>query len=340
MRLALIGCGAISQTSYAPAIRALGNVEVVGVFDPNEARVTALQALLPGARRLESVAEAAQRGAEAVIVASPSAYHAAQTLEALDAGLHVLVEKPIAGTVAEGERMAEAARAADRVLAVGLFRRFFPAARTLREMIAAEVLGPVRRYAVAEGGPFDWPAASAGFFQRRHAHGGVLHDVGIHVLDLLVWWFGEPEIVEYEDDAAGGLETNCRLRLTHPGGVEGEVRLSRDWATANRYFFEAERGWAAWRCGVANGLEFGFAGGAGALRATVCETVDHWGAPAPGEPDLDYNQCFTAQLQGFIRAVRGEARPAVDADEALRSLRVIEACYALRDERPAVEAGK
>lgn len=328
-RLALIGCGAIAETSYAPAARALG-LDVVGVFDPVDSRAAALQALLPGAKRLSTVAQASELGARAAIVASPSAYHAAQTIEALEAGMHVLVEKPIAGTVADGRGMAETARRTGLVLAVGLFRRFFPAVRAIREALESGAFGGPVRYTIAEGGPFNWPAASPTFFQKQHAFGGVLHDLGVHVLDLVVHWFGEPETIEYEDDAAGGLETNCRVAMTHAGGFGGEVRLSRDWATANRYVVEFERGWIGWRGGAANELEVGFGRGSSSLRAQVCRPVDHWGFPAPGDPDLTYSQCFTAQLDAFVRAVREGGPPPVSAEEALRSLRVIEGCYARR----------
>ncbi|MFQ3669186.1 MAG: Gfo/Idh/MocA family oxidoreductase [Fimbriimonadaceae bacterium] len=330
-RLVLVGCGAISETSYAPAIRALPDVEVVGLYDPVDARVAALQARLPGAKRLTSVAQAAELGAEAAIVASPSAYHAEQTVEALRAGMHVLVEKPIAGTVADGERMAAAAAETGRILAVGLFRRFFPAVQAVREALESGAFGRPVRYTIAEGGPFNWPAASPTFFQKKHAFGGVLHDLGVHVLDLVAYWFGDPEVVRYEDDADGGLETNCLVETSHDGGLAGEVRLSRDWATANRYHIECERGWIGWRGGAANELEFGFRPGSTAMRAQVGPVADHWGQPAAAEPGLTYAQSFTAQLDEFVRAVRGEAPVRVPAEEGLRSLRVIEACYRRRE---------
>jgi predicted dehydrogenase len=67
-----------------------------------------------------------------------------------------------------------------------------------------------------EGGQFDWPVRSTGYFTRAQSGGGVLQDIGTHVLDLLAWWFGEPEALLYEDDAMGGVEANCRIRVrTH-----------------------------------------------------------------------------------------------------------------------------
>jgi predicted dehydrogenase len=86
----------------------------------------------------------------------------------------------------------------------------------------------VKSFEISEGGQFNWPAQSASFFQKSNSQGGVLADLGVHVLDLLIWWFGMPEKVGYEDDAMGGLEANCRLELEFAGGVSGTVRLSRD----------------------------------------------------------------------------------------------------------------
>src|SRR5581483_3837504 len=82
------------------------------------------------------------------------------------------------------------------------------------------------RFVYREGDVFGWPSSSAAAFRRQTGGGGVLMDVGSHVLDSLTWLFGRPEVLAYEDDALhGGVEVNCRLRLQFPGAA-GLVQLS------------------------------------------------------------------------------------------------------------------
>lgn len=104
--------------------------------------------------------------------------------------MHVLCVKPLACTLNEANQMVAAAQTADRLLAVGLFRRFFPALQTIKALVAGGALGTPTSFHFAEGGAFNWPAASASFFQKQHSQGGVLLDLGVHLLDLSCWWFG------------------------------------------------------------------------------------------------------------------------------------------------------
>ena len=323
----VIGCGAIVEFQYVPAIKALKQLNVLALVDPNPSRVEAIAAKFPGARSLTHIGDVR---ADFAIVASPAAYHAEQAIAALNAGMHVLCEKPMAANAAEAERMVEAARRTGKLLAVGLFRRFFPATRTINDCILNATLGKAKRYSIAEGGEFNWPAVSATFFQKQHAGGGVLLDLGSHTLDLVQHWFGEPTKVSYEDDADGGLEATSCVQMEHPGGTTGEVRVSRDWRTANRYFIEFERGWIAWRPSEASKLEIGLVGGTFVGTVDLAEPANDWGEPGIGQPSLTYRQCFTEQLAQFVEAICTGGQPVVTGMDGLRNLKLIERCYELK----------
>src|SRR5579862_5711649 len=151
----LVGCGAIVEFQYVPAIKALANLNVVGLVDPNPVRVEAISSSFPGARPAASIAGLR---ADFAVIASPAAYHAEHAIAALEAGMHVFCEKPMAARAAEAERMVEASRRVGKLLGVGLFRRFFPATRTIHDVVVNATLGRVKRYRIAEGGEFNWPA--------------------------------------------------------------------------------------------------------------------------------------------------------------------------------------
>ena len=324
VRVALIGCGAVARLFYAPALRALevcGEVEVATVCDPAETARMALAAEFPGARAV-ATEEAAWPGAQLAIVASPPRWHREQCEAAFAAGVDVLCEKPLAGTAADAEAICAAARRAGRRLAAGHYKRFFPVHEWIRTAAGgASPLGALRRIEIAEGGKFRWPAASASFFQRSETPGGVLLDIGVHWLDLLRWWLGEPADFTYEDDALGGLEANAVVQARWPGGAEARLRLSRDAATENASRFTFEHGEVRLVVNDANHLQMQIAGLPGAWRAE-CEG----GATNP--------QAFILQLRDVVAAVREGREPQVRGEDGAAALRWVEACYARRRRLP------
>jgi len=327
--VALIGCGAVASGYYAPALAALereGALRVSALLDPDGRNVDALRVRFPAAAAVDDVAALVARPVELAIVASPPRFHAEQTIAALRAGVAVLCEKPMATTVAEGEAMIAAAHASGRVLAVGFYRRFLPAARTIRDLLRSGRLGTVRRFHCAEGGTFRWPARSASFFERG-AGGGVLADVGVHVLDLLGWWLGRPANVTYEDDAMGGVEANCRIQLDYAEGFSGEVRLSRDTAQPNRWVIECSDGWVAWHVHDGERIEIGVGGVELGFDATLRTIVDAGVGRRLGAAGDGFARSFVAQLRHVVTAIRRGVPALVSGSEGLESLRVIDECY-------------
>jgi predicted dehydrogenase len=227
----------------------------------------------------------------------------------------------MASTVAEAETMITAANEAKRVLAIGLFRRFFPALQSIQELLNSGTLGAPKAFVFSEGGPFNWPAASASFFQRQNSQGGVLLDLGVHMLDLLCWWFGDPVSCYYEDDAMGNLEANCRLALTFAGGLTGDVRMSRDTTIANHYQIEFERGHVSWAVGNSHHLDMRLNGLPFRLHSELYENNSH---------AATYHQSFVKQLLNFVAASSGSEPLLVPGEEGIRSLLLIEKCYAAK----------
>src|SRR4051794_25790453 len=111
VRIALLGCGAVSQLYYAPAIEQLerrGIGQLSAVYDPRDQNSARLLQAFPSARTMQSAGDF--QDAELAIVASPPQFHAEQSIAALQAGLSVLCEKPMAVCLCAGEQMVQAAR--------------------------------------------------------------------------------------------------------------------------------------------------------------------------------------------------------------------------------------
>lgn len=325
LRVVVVGCGALTELFYAPALtclRASHALTVTALIDPDPARVAAIGKGFPQARRgagLEDIAEA-----DLAIVASPAAFHAGQTVALLERGFHVLCEKPMARSLAECDAMIAAARQAGRLLAVGHFKRFFPAVRQIKDLIDTGAFGRPLSFDFAEGGKFGWPARSRSFFERRS--GGVLADIGVHALDLALFWYGQPERLTCEDDAMGGVDANARVQLSYPNGLNGRVAVSRDWNMPNRFVLRFERGWIAWDPVDANGLELGW-GDSYALKGTTHEAGRMFAQPAAGAPAATRHQAFMNQIVNVADAIRGHARLAVSGEEGRKVMALLEICH-------------
>ena len=242
------------------------------------------------------------------IVASPHSLHAAQSIHLLEAGVSVLCEKPMATSADDASAMARAAAASRGLLAIGLVRRFFPAAQAIRSMLSQRMLGEISSFEFSEGSAsFGWPAASRGYFDRQEAQGGVLMDIGVHALDLLQWWLGRPAIVAFADDAMGGIEANCLIHCRLAGGATGTLRLSRDCALANRYTIRGTRG--PLDASDADRL----------IRPCRFVAGDRFRPTQPA--DSSFERSFLDQPRNVVAALRGTEELRVPAAEGSRASR-------------------
>jgi len=332
----LVGCGAVSRFFYAPALTALeaaGIIQVETLVDPSPANIEYLATVFPNARKATQL-EDVEIASRLVIIASPPKYHAQAAIHALKNGAAVLCEKPMASSVAEAETIIEAAHASGSLLAVGLYKRFFPACEALKGLLEKEPLGRLKRFTIEEGGKFGWQAASDSFFRKAMTPGGVMMDIGVHVLDLLLWWLNEPVELKYEDDAMGGQEANCKLDLTYRDGVRGEVRLSRDWQTRNEYTFYFERGVVRYKVNAANHLEIVADGMPALLSGDLREVSQTDTGLYSGDTERTNPQSFIEQIRNLAAAMNGLEPVRIPGEEGIRSLRLIEQCYANRQLMP------
>lgn len=327
IRIAVLGCGTITRSEHLPAILRNADVRLVALVDATEERA----AKLIRASNLQCRACSDYRTiwgeVDAVINALPNHLHAPVTLEAVAAGKHVLCEKPLAIHSADARSCASAAEAKNVVLAVGMNRRFQDNHRLLRAVLDERRLGTLKGYDWQMGGPFDWNSASAFYFSREQAGGGVLLDYGVHLLDSIVSWFGPVVDLTYEDDDWGsGIEANVRLSLQHSGpfgAVSGQIRLSRTYLLSNRLLVNGTEADAELPLETPDAVVLHHA----MQGQEVTETLAF---SRSGRP----SSSFDRQLENFIRSIQGREKPRVDAEQAAYVLELVERCYANRQRLP------
>jgi predicted dehydrogenase len=207
-RLGFLGAGWIGR-SRMEAIQDAGVATVISINEPSGQMASAAKAIAPSARFLSSYDELLEMDLDGIVIATPSAMHADQTIKALEKGFPVFCQKPLARNAAETRRVIEAANTADKLLAVDLSYRHVDGAPAIKELISSGDLGEI--FAVdlvfhnAYGPDKPW------FFDPKMSGGGCLIDLGIHLIDFSMWMLDFPSVSKVESQLyAGGHKLSDR----------------------------------------------------------------------------------------------------------------------------------
>jgi predicted dehydrogenase len=333
-RLGFLGLGWIGRHRLH-AILDHGLAEVAAIADPSREHREAALGLAPGAVPCEHLGRLLELPLDGVVIATPSALHAEHCLAALERGRAVFCQKPLARNAPETARVVEAARAADRLLAVDLSYRHTAAMRRIREIVSGGELG--RIYALDLVFHNAYGPEAAWFYDRASSGGGCVIDLGVHLVDLALWTLGFPEVIDldarlYADGVAappGGpeVEDYAAVHLHLEGGAV--VRLACSWrASAGR-----DAVIEALVLGTAGGLAMKNVGGsfhdfvAERYRGTRTERLT-------SPPDAWGGRAAAAWVERLAAGERFDA----GADRLVDVARVLDAIYA-RAGAPAASRG-
>ncbi len=286
----------------------------------------------------------AEADLDIVSIATPTFLHAPMAIHALEAGLHVLTEKPMAQSGEAAAAMVEAAQRAGRVLDVSFNHRQRGDVAALHEVVESGVLGSlyyakagwIRRQGI--------PGLGTWFTKAESAGGGALMDIGIHMLDMALHLMGEPDVL------AASASTHAEFGPLGRGGtnvsiseVEENVPFEvEDLATA---FLRLDGGgtlllessWAQWipydLCyvtlyGADGGATIEWGGDAQHPHRKLTVWTEVAGIPAELQPVAGPDGHHAAAVGAFAQKVRAGDATAHDGSLALRRARIIDACYA------------
>lgn len=231
VRVAVIGYGLAGAAFHAPIIHAADGLTMAAVVTGDPERAHAARSRYPGAEVVPDVARLWQHsdGLDLAVIATPNRTHVPLALEALEAGLHVVVDKPMAATSADALRLMEEARRRDRILTVYHNRRWDGDFLTLRRLVEDGRLGEVWRF---ESRFERWrPSQKPGWRQSPDPAdaGGLLYDLGPHLIDQALQLFGPVREVHAELDrrrCGAHVDDDVFLALTHETGVRSHLWMN------------------------------------------------------------------------------------------------------------------
>ena len=217
-KIAVIGVGSMGR-HHARIYSQLDNVELVGVADLNREAASTIASEYKTRAYTDYKEMLRTEKPDAVSIAVPTIHHKDVALHAMDAGIHVLVEKPIAHTIGAAKAMEAKAREKGVKLMVGHIERFNPAVRELKKVIDSGALGEVKAMSAKRVGPFN----------NRITDVGVIVDVGVHDIDIMSYLFNDMITGVYTSagDCNGQNETYAMMMLKFSKGGTGIIETNR-----------------------------------------------------------------------------------------------------------------
>lgn len=318
MRLTIIGCGLIGGKRAAAAT----GHEIVAVCDVDPERRERL-AQQTKARAIADWREAVAVEADAVVIATPHDQLAQIALAAVEAGRHVLVEKPAGRRPAEVAPIVAAARERKRIVKVGFNHRFHPAIAKAKSLADQDSIGPLLfiRGRYGHGGRIGYEKEWR--FTPEISGGGELIDQGSHLIDLSRWFLGDLTLAYGSAPTyfwPGRVDDNCFLALA--GAERRMAWLHASWTEwKNLFAFEI--------MGRNGKLTIdGLGGSYGTERLTFHRMLPQMGPPETTIWEFPFpDRSFVDEFENFVAAIEGRAQPIGDINDAFANLTIVQAVY-------------
>ncbi len=313
----VVGCGSIGR-------RHIGNLQSLGVdriaacdTDPDQLAQAASKFGVSGYGSLEEALDAA--APDAVVVCTPPLLHVLQAFEAVRAGAHVFLEKPLSHSLDGVDALIREAATAQRIIQVGYNFRFHKGLRIIKGMLDRDVIGRVL-WARAELGQYlpDWRPTQdyrRSYTAHRSQGGGIILD-GSHEIDYMRWFFGEVERVYCLADTLSSLDVDAEdtacMTLRFKSGCVGQIHVDFvQRARARNCKIVGTEGtilWDNWDASV---------------QVFAAETNGWDRIEVPG----DTNDKYLTEMESFLSCLDGTRQPEVDAQSARQTLEVALAAH-------------
>jgi predicted dehydrogenase len=300
LKAGVAGAGVMGR-NHARVLSDIRDFDLAAVFDP-DAVVAEGVASAYDARPFTSAEDFVASGLDAAVVATPNRFHADLGVALLEQGVHVLVEKPIAHTVADARRLIDAAQANDRVLMVGQVERFNPAVEAVKRAIAGEQVISIQ---ITRVGPFP----------PRMGEVGVVVDLAVHDIDI-IRHLTDSEIVEVQPQLArtrAEREDTALLQFRLQNGAIAHI--TTNWVTPYKV----------------RTLQVATMGKFVVADLITRQVTEYFGQ----QPDGSYStrgvmswpaEPLKRELEAFAHAIRTGETPAVTGEDGLRNLEVALRC--------------
>ncbi|CAM3928926.1 Gfo/Idh/MocA family oxidoreductase [Alkalicoccus chagannorensis] len=337
MNIGVVGCGSIARHRHLQEYAAHPEVTITAVCDIVQERAEDLGSVYQAMTYTDFREMFEKEELDAVSVCTPNYLHAPISIAALEAGLHVLCEKPMATSSEEAEAMIEAAKNNRRWLMIAHNQRFVPSHVKARELIDSGSVGKIYsfRTAFGHGGPEGWSAdgEDSWFFKKDEAFIGAMGDLGVHKTDLLRYLLGEEfthvgAFIETSAKDHSTVDDTAVCILKSASGIIGTLAASWSYVSGedNATVIYAEHAIMHLEDDPVNNLVVQYKDGS-VVKYEL-------GGIQTNEGN---GQTSTGVIDAFVKALIDDEEPPVSGEEGKRSLEVILAALQADEEKTMVE---
>ena len=319
LRLGIVGLGWVSQVFHLPILSKLDDVEIVCVCDKDKSRARMIAERFNIRRSYNDYQQMlATEDLQAIDVCTSTDAHLPITLASLQAGKDVFVEKPIARRYTEAVQMAEAAKQHKRKLMVGMNNRFRPDTMILKSFVEKGELGKI--FYVKSGWLRKLSNDNPWITQKDKSGGGVFLDMGIVMLDLVLWMLGFPAVERVSSKMyihkTKSVEDSCVVFVEMKYGIALVLEASWSFQSAQDFFY----------------CDFYGSEGSAMINPLRIHKQLHGNlvnvTPAKIEsPQNLYRKSYENELKHFVGAARELHQIISTGDEAVHRMKVVEAIY-------------
>jgi predicted dehydrogenase len=320
LRIGIIGAGAVAQVAHLPTLTRMKGVQVVAICDTDGAKAQAVAQRFRIPDHFDDIEELLKRESlDAILVSTPNHLHESHILAGLSAGLHVVVEKPLAMSAASAIKLQKAAEKRGKLVMVGMNHRYRPDVQIVKSFVQSGELGALDS---ARG---SWhvfgPSRNVGTWRtkREQAGGGAVLDLGLSILDLGLWLSGTPE------------PRRVLATMDRPSGARAVEQSGSFFVACEGMSIFVDVTWH--HVGEAERFGIGLRGakGTAAINPLAVYKEFHGNnvnvAPTgSGSRENATTASYRAEWAHFVAAIRGEA-PVPSLQEHVTLHRIIDAVY-------------
>lgn len=319
VKIGVIGLGGVAQLVHLPNLSKMSNVDLCSVAEVNKSRLQSISDKFNIKNRYSSYKDLLEKcDVDAVIVATPTSTHTEIAIDCLNAGKDVLVEKPLARTFAETKKIVDAAKKNKRKLMVGMNLRYRPDTMLLRSFINSKEIGDP--FYVKCGWIRKQSSSEKWFTKKEESGGGVIIDLGIHILDLALWLLDYPEITSVSTQNfyhytknVEDTSINC-IKCKNSAVVNMEVSWSLP-VEKDHFFLDVF------------GTKGSFSLNPFKLYKKVENDYINLTPTMLDNPQVMFKKSYLNELKSFVGAIKGLNPVFSPGEEALHRMKIIESMY-------------
>jgi predicted dehydrogenase len=329
VKIGVIGLGGVAQLVHLPNLTKISSAELTAVAEINKNRLLTISDKFNVKEKFSSYNDMLENSdIEAVIVATPTSTHTEIAIDCLNAGKDVLVEKPLARTYAEAKKIVDIAKKNKRKLMVGMNLRYRPDTMLLRSFINTKEIGDP--FYIKCGWIRKQSSSEKWFTKKEESGGGVIIDLGIHILDLALWLLDYPKISSvssqnfYHNTKSVEDTSVCCIKCDNSAVINMEVSWSLP-VEKDHFFLDVF------------GTKGSFSSNPFKLVKKVENDYINLTPTQVDNPTVLFKKSYLNELKSFIGAIKGLNPVFSPGEEAMQRMKIIEAMYLSAEKKQEIK---